>query len=66
MVFCSEFRDIPDNAERRTRRRRRTQAILQSVMRFKQTQKKNMKKILLLKELKVKSYFLLAGLVFFS
>ena len=64
MVFCSEFRDIPDNAERRTRRRRRTQAILQSVMRFKQTQK--MKKILLLKELKVKSSFLLAGLVFFS
>ena len=64
MVFCSKFRDIPDNAERRTRRRRRTQAILQSVMRFKQTQK--MKKILLLKELKVKSSFLLAGLVFFS
>ena len=27
IVFCSEFPDIPDNAGRKTRRRRRTQAI---------------------------------------
>ena len=27
ILFCSEFPDIPDNAGRKTRRRRRTQAI---------------------------------------
>ena len=27
IIFCSEFPDIPDNAGRKTRRRRRTQAI---------------------------------------
>ena len=27
IMFCSEFPDIPDNAGRKTRRRRRTQTI---------------------------------------
>ena len=27
IIFCSEFPDIPDKAGRKTRRRRRTQAI---------------------------------------
>ena len=43
IVFCSEFLDIPDNAEERGGKEGEEHRQLQSVMRFTQTKKKKRK-----------------------